>query len=39
MEALWSEVLKEEHKKFKAWKHTTKEKKGVFVSQGWELFI
>lgn len=39
MEALWSEVLKQEHKKFKAWKHTTKEKKGVFVSQGWELFI
>lgn len=31
MEALWNEVLKEEHKKLKAWKHTTKEKKDVFV--------
>lgn len=31
MEALWSEVLKEEHKKFKAWKHTTEEEKSVFV--------
>lgn len=39
MEALWSEVLKQEHKKFKAWKQTTKEKSGVFLSRGWELFI
>lgn len=33
MEALWSEVLKQEHKKFKAWKHSTKEEKGVFCEQ------
>lgn len=39
MEALWSEVLKQEHKKFKAWKYTTKEKKGIFVTGVWELFI
>lgn len=39
MEALWSEVLKEEHKKLKAWKHSTKEKKGAFLSKGWKLFI
>lgn len=39
MEELWSEVLKEGHKKLKAWKHSTKEEKGAFVSKGWKLFI
>jgi hypothetical protein len=40
MEVLWSEVLKQEHKKFKAWKHTTKkEKVFFFVRRGVELFI